>query len=82
MSVVAIQAWKSALAQGAPFEIPDFRKEAPRKKYQGEQWSPYPEDRDKAPNQPPPSVLGVPKVTAKQIAAARKVWRDMGYEGE
>ena len=72
MSVVGIQAWKSALAKGAPQEIPDFRTEAARRKYAKENWSPYPEDA--GPGQPPPSITGIRQPTARQIAAARKVW--------
>ena len=72
MSVVGIQAWKSALEKGAPQEIPDFRTEAARRKYAKENWSPYPEDA--GPGQPPPSILGIREPTARQIAASRKLW--------
>lgn len=79
MSIVAMQAWKSALQNGIPVEVPDFRTETARTKYQGEVWSPFPEDADKAANQPPPSILGMKAPGREQIAAARKVWDEMGY---
>jgi predicted dehydrogenase len=79
MSVVAIQAWKSALQNGIPVEIPDFRTEAARQKYQGEVWSPFPEDTAKAPNQPPPSILGIKVPTDAEVAVARQVWDEMGF---
>lgn len=76
MSIVGIQAWKSALSNGAPCEVPDLRKESVRRKYEGENWSPFAEDR--GPGQPPPSIEGWRKATPKQRAFARKVWREMG----
>jgi hypothetical protein len=82
MSLVAVQAWRSALDEGRPYVIPDFRQERVRKKYEHDHWSPFPEDADKAPNQPPPSIKGYRQVTAKQLAAARKVWKEMGYHGK
>jgi len=41
MSVVGILAWKSALQNGAPFEMPDFKKEASRRKHAKDTWSPF-----------------------------------------
>jgi predicted dehydrogenase len=79
MSSVGILAWKSALRDGAPFEVPDFKKESERKRYENDRWSPWPEHA--GPGQPPPSILGFPKPTAKGIAHARKVWRQIGYRG-
>ena len=80
MAMVSIQSWRSALAKGAPFEIPDFRRESARRRYAKDEWSPWPEDR--APGQPPPSIRGHNEPTAGAKAAARKVWREMGWEGE
>lgn len=79
MSIVGIQAWKSALNQGAPYIIPDFRKESVRKKYENEQWSPFPEDADKAPDQPLSSITGYNPPNKRCLAEARKIWREMGY---
>lgn len=80
MSMVGIQSYRSALENGTPFEIPDFHKEALRRKYQDDIWSPFPEDR--APGQPFPSIKGDLKPGRKAVASARKVWKEMGYEGE
>ncbi|HEY3298445.1 MAG TPA: Gfo/Idh/MocA family oxidoreductase [Armatimonadota bacterium] len=76
-TVVGIQGWRSCLANGASFDIPDFRDESVRKKYEGDDWSPFPEDR--APGQPWPSIKGEIRPSPEGIAAARKVWLEMGY---
>jgi len=80
MAMVSIQSWRSALADGAPFEISDLRTESARRKYAKDDWSPWPEDA--RPGQPPPSIKGFNHPTARQIAAARKDWKDIGYHGE
>lgn len=80
MAMVSIQSWRSALQDGAPFEIPDFRKESVRKKYENDNWSPWPEDR--VPGQPPPSIKGFITPSEDAIAYARKIWEEMGYKGE
>jgi len=80
MSSVGILAWKSALKDGSSFEMPDFKKESSRKKYENDRWSPWP--KDAGPGQPPPSITGMRKPSRKGLAHARKIWRDMGYEGE
>lgn len=80
MSVAGIQAWRSCLDDGRPYEIPDFRKESVRKKYENDHWSPFPEDR--GPGQPYPSILGPHKPSAKALAAARKIWREIRYKGK
>ena len=80
MSLVGIQAWRSCLADGASFEIPDFRQESARAKYENDDWSPFPEDRK--PGQPWPSIKGEVKPSKEAIEYSRKIWREMGYEGE
>ena len=79
MSSVGIVAWKSALAEGAPFEVPDFTQEEQRRDYADDTWSPWP--RDAAPGQPPPSILGVVEPSPEALDRAAEVWREMGYEG-
>ena len=79
MTLVGIQAWRSALDNGAPMELPDFRDEAVRAKYENDHWSPFAEDQ--GPDSPPPSLKGLSKPTAGRMAAARKVWDEMGYRG-
>lgn len=78
MAMVGIQAWRSCLNDGKQFEIPDFRKESTRKRYENDHWSPWPEDR--APGQPPPSIKGWNEPDEERILHARQVWREMGYE--
>lgn len=78
MSVVGIQAWRSCLSGGAPQEIPDFRDETVRAVHENDHWSPFPEDA--GPGQPPPSIRGFIEPDADQIAAARAIWREMGYD--
>jgi len=84
MSSVGILAWKSALEDGAPFAMPDFHSEAVRKQYENDTWSPWPTAATPPhgdSSQPPPSILGVPKPSRQGLAFARKVWKQIGYEG-
>jgi predicted dehydrogenase len=81
MSSVGILAWKSALQNGAPFEMPDFRKESSRKAYENDHWSPFPDHAHLAPNQPPPSLLGFVKPSPEGLRLARRIWKNMGYSG-
>ncbi|MXX38342.1 MAG: Gfo/Idh/MocA family oxidoreductase [Gemmatimonadetes bacterium] len=79
MSIAGIQAWRSALNDSAPMEIPDFRRESVRRKYAKDDWSPDPERKKKS---PPSSILGAiePDAAAKKLAS--KVWADQGYLGD
>jgi hypothetical protein len=80
MSMLAMQGWRSCLANGAPFEIPDFRQESMRVKYENDDWSPFPEDRK--PGQPWSSIKGEIKPKPEAIENARRVWSELGYKGE
>lgn len=80
MSSVGILAWKSALEDGQPFDMPDFKKESDRKRYENDHWSPWP--KDAGPGQPPPSILGYPKPTKLGLANAKRVWKRIGYKGK
>ncbi len=80
MSIVGIQAYRSALADGATMEIPDFHKEAMRKQYEKDDWSPDPARH--RPGQPWPSVEGQKKHSAFALDYARKIWKKNGYTGE
>ena len=80
MSSVGILAWRSALADGAPFDVPDFKDEAARTEYENDNWSPFPSHA--APGQPPPSILGTPEPTQVGLALARERWDALGYKGE
>ena len=79
MSSVGILAWKSALEDGRPFDVPDFRDEAARKPWENDHWSPWPEHA--GPGQPPPSILGRREPDPEHVPYALRVWKDMGYEG-
>lgn len=78
VTITGIQGWRSCLANGASFDIPDFRDDSVRKQYESDDWSPFPEDR--RPGQPWPSIKGEIKPTLDGIASARKVWSEMGYD--
>jgi len=80
MSSVGILAWKSALQDGAPFDVPDFRREASRKAFENDHWSPFP--KHAGPGQPPPSIRGFVEPSVKSIAAARQTWAKQGYRGD
>jgi predicted dehydrogenase len=80
MSSVGILAWKSALQDGRPFDMPDFKSERSRKAVENDHWSPWP--KDAGPGQPPPSILGRVEPSRKGLAHARKVWKSAGYSGE
>lgn len=79
MSSVGILAWKSALQNGAPLAVPDFRKESSRQAVANDDWSPFPAFA--RPGQPLPSILGRLQPTRKGVARARKVWAKQGYRG-
>ncbi|MCC6444718.1 MAG: Gfo/Idh/MocA family oxidoreductase [Armatimonadetes bacterium] len=79
MTLVGIQGWRSCLENGAPFEIPDFRREEVRKRYENDDWSPFPEDR--RPGQPWPSIKGKVEPSPEAVAYARQIWEEMGHQG-
>ncbi len=62
MTLPGIIGYKSALSGSIPLEIPDFRKEEIRKKYENDNWSPDPKDKNLQENQPFPSILGDIKI--------------------
>ncbi|NQT20388.1 MAG: Gfo/Idh/MocA family oxidoreductase [Planctomycetes bacterium] len=80
MSSVGILAWKSALEDGAPFDVPDFKKKSSRRAYADDHWSPWP--KDAGPGQPPSSILGEQRPTKEGLALARKIWKEIGYHGK
>ena len=79
MSAVGIQGYRSALAGGAPFEIPDLRKPALRRKYAADDWSPAPEHRRRG--QPLPSVLGDVHPNEDALRQAEADWKQNGCDG-
>lgn len=80
MSIAGILAWRSALNDSAPVEVPDFRQEAVRKQYENDDWSPDP--TRKKDGQPPSSILGDITPMDAARALAKKVWAAKGYYGE
>lgn len=80
MSIVGIQAYRSALNNNACYEVPDFRKESVRNKYRNDNWNPY-SDRP-CENKPACSILGDIKISAKAKAFCRKLWKKKGWKDE
>ena len=80
MSSVGILAWKSALEDGTPFSMPDFRKKRSRKAFENDHWSPFPSHA--GPGQPPASIRGLITPDPKAVANARRTWKKNGYKGK
>ncbi len=72
MSVVGIQAWRSALDDSNTYEIPDFREKSARKKYADDHWNPDP--TEKAKDKPLCSIRGHVRPSRTALAEARKLW--------
>ncbi len=81
MTLPGIQGWRSALADGQPFEIPDFRDEEVRKRYENDHWSPDPTRERRKEDQAPSSLEEITPSPAA-IAFSRDVWKKEGYGGE
>jgi predicted dehydrogenase len=77
MSSVGILAWKSALEEGRPFAVPNFRDETARKAVENDHWSPWPEDA--GPGQPPTSIVGEIEPAPGALEYTRKIWAEIGY---
>jgi len=74
MTLPGILAYRSAYSGNIPIEVPDFRKEEERKKYENDKWSPDPKDKN-IPGQPYPSVLGeieIPEEIYRKLDEKRK----------
>jgi predicted dehydrogenase len=78
MSSVGILAWRSALEDGSPIDVPDFKKESQRKKVEDDDWCPFHRPGKKA--DAPVSILPDPK--PQGLKNARKVWKKIGYKGK
>ncbi len=70
---VAILAWRSILNNNACYDVPDFRNEEERKKYENDRISPYP-DKDYHATVPCSSQPYAP--TEEDLAAANKFWEE------
>jgi len=80
MSIVGIQAYRSALDDSNTYKVPDFRDAKARKKYANDNWNPDPTKHTKG--MPYPSVLGPIQPTKQALAYARKAWKRSGYTGD
>lgn len=78
MSSVGILAWRSALAGGAPIDMPDFRDEQQRRAVQDDDASPFPSHHRQGHAAVPPSVLGTPKPSADAVRRAKAAWKRLG----
>jgi len=76
MSSVGILAWKSAMEDGRPFDVPDFRNESVHRQYENDNWSPFPGHA--AAGQPAPSILGFVRPGEDVLDYARKIWAQAG----
>ncbi len=76
MSSAGILAWKSALEDGKPFDMPDFRDEESRRRHEDDNFSPFPDQADT--RRIPASIM---KFTPKREAFdyAEKIWQEIGY---
>jgi predicted dehydrogenase len=78
MSAVGILAWKSALEEGVPYDIPDFTDAEVRRRHAQDDWSPWPEDR--RPGQPYASIRGDVVPTPEAVEYATAFWKKNGLE--
>lgn len=73
MSSVGILAWRSALQEGQPVQVPDFRDEAQRAPLEADTWSPWPGGDPRAPSSIHPSR----EPGAEALERARRIWEDL-----
>ena len=78
MSIVGIQAYRSALNDSNTVDIPDFRKKEVRAQYADDHWNPDPAQRREG--YPWPSIRGDAQPTDEALDFARKIWEERGYE--
>ncbi len=71
MTAIGILGYRSALENGVPFEVPDFRDPAVREKYRNDDWNPDPARHRKG--MPYPSVTGNVKISKKDLEIFRKL---------
>jgi predicted dehydrogenase len=73
MSSVGILAWRSALEEGKPFDMPDFRDEASRKAVEDDRWSPFPGTPDEW-RLPARADRKVPTLSEETRKLAEGIW--------
>ena len=74
MSIVGIQAYRSALNNSNTVEIPDFRNKAVRERFANDHWNPDPAQHKEG--YPLPSILGKIEPSEEGIQYAKKIWED------
>jgi hypothetical protein len=62
-----------------PLAVPDFRKEASRKRYENDMASPFPSHAAQGWPRLPPSILGTPVPSKKRLAMAKRIWKNIGF---
>ncbi len=77
MSIIGPLAYRSALDDSNTIDVPDFRREEDRKRFEDDDWRPDPREGN-----PWPSIEGRIEPTQEQIDYSRAVWRERGYDGE
>lgn len=75
-SSVGILGWKSIVNGNIPFDMPDFKNEADRKKYENDTWNPIRKPDIDPSTQPPITVTGW-KPSEEALKKAQKVWDSM-----
>jgi len=80
MSSAGIQAWRSCLNNGAEMEIPDFRDEESRKKFENDHWSPLLKEGMDPASIPPVSIAGY-EPSEEDWKRAEEVWKSTNYIG-
>jgi len=73
---VGILAWRSILNGNAAYDIPDFRKEEEKVKYENDTASPFPDENY---NTDIPCSSRPHTPTAEDLAAAEEVWKNLDY---
>lgn len=76
MASVAILAWRSILNGNICYDVPDFRREEDRKKFENDNMSPYPDENYKV-NIPCSSQPYAP--TEEDLKMAEACWKDFDY---
>ena len=79
ISIVGIQAYRSALDDSNTVVVPDLRKKPVRAKYRNDHWTADPARRTSG--NPWPSITGNVKPSNAALSVARKHWQQMGYAG-
>lgn len=84
MSIVGVLAWRSALSDGIPLEVPDFRDEEARLRYEDDHWSPDPKRKHTLAKEhvAPRALEGEIVKSAAALELAKEVWGAQGYDIE